>query len=201
MIKSFNRIYKFIIQAVVAGFGLTFTGICLLMVYLFFENVLWYIPFFIFALVVSIIAGSFFNVILSIPFKLPQKFDLLKNRVALGEYKNLQEFQEDIANFILTFFNFVGADVVGGKFHLKTCQPTIKECNVDFSLLNQESFTKNKLRLNEDYKAFYLPIELSGEDLGYFILITRGYTIPVLYAVLQDFENYYLDDQIKHFLK
>lgn len=202
MLRSFHSIYKFIIQATVAGFGVMFTAICMLIVYLFFDSILWYIPFFIFALVFSVVAGSYLHVLLSIPFQMPQEFDKLKNKVALGAYSNLQDFQEDVASFVMKFFSFVGADVVGAKFHFINCQPTIKECEIDFSQLNKESFNKrNKARLNDHHKAYHLPIQLGDEQLGYMILITKGYTLPIFYSILQDFENYYLDDQIKHFVK
>lgn len=202
MLRSFHSIYKFIIQATVAGFGVLFTGLCMLVVYLFFDNILWYIPFFIVSLVISIVAGSYLHVLLSIPFQLPQDFDRLKNKVALGEYNNLQEFQDDVANFVMKFFSFVGADVVGAKFHFINCVPTIKECDIDFTQLNKESFNKrNKARLSEQHKAYHLPIQLGDEHLGYIILITKGYTLPLFYSILVDFENYYLDDQIKHFVR
>lgn len=200
MLRSFNSIYKFIIQSTVTGFGVLFTGLCMLIVYLFFNNILWYIPFFIFALVVSIVAGSYLHVLLSIPFQLPQKFDQLKNKVALGQYANLQEFQEDVASFVMKFFSFVGADIVGAKFHFANCEATIKECDIDFSSLNKDSFNKrHKARLNGNHKAYHLPVILGDEHLGYMIVITKGYTLPIFYSILEDFENYYLDDQIKHF--
>ncbi|MDA3893369.1 MAG: hypothetical protein PF517_17030 [Salinivirgaceae bacterium] len=201
MLRSFSTIYTFIIQATVAGFGLVFTGLCMLLVYLFFDNVLWYIPFFIAGILISILVGSYLSVVLSIPFKLPQQFDKLKNKVALGHYSNLQAFQEDIADFMLTFFNFIGADIEGGKFHFTDCKATIKPCNVDFDALTETSFRNNKAKINGNYKAFHVPIHLGSEKLGYIIIITKGYTIPIFYAILQDFENYYLDDQIKCFVK
>lgn len=200
MLRSFNSIYQFIIQATIAGFGLIFTGLCFFGVYVLCDNILWYIPVFIFALIVSIIAGSYINVVLSIPFQLPKKFDPLKNNVSLNKYANLQEFQEDIADFMIGFFNFLGFDIVAGKFHFKNCEATIKACDVDFSHVKQDSFKNNKLKLVKGYHAFHIPIDLGGEYLGYMIVITKGYTLPVFHSVLQDFENYYLDDQIKHFL-
>ena len=198
MFTSFDNIYSFIIKATIIGFGILFTLLCCLAVYLFFDNPLWYIPFSIFGIIASILAGSYLHVVLSIPFQLPKKFDPIKNKVALGEYSNISAFQEDIANFLIVFFNFPGADIVGGKFHFKGCNPTIKKCGVSFDDLTEKSFSNNKKRLDDNHKAFHLPIMLGNQSLGYMILITKGYTIPVFYSILEDFENYYLDDQIKH---
>jgi len=201
MLRSYSAIYKFIIQATVTGFGIILTGLCLLLVYLFFDNFLWYIPFLIVGIVISIIIGSYLHVVLSIPFKLPQKFDVLKNKVAVGEYSNLQEFQEAIADFMLSFFNFIGADIIGGKFHFIGCETTFRECEVDCKELGESSFKNNRKKINGNHKAYHLPIKLGEEKLGYMVLVTKGYTLPLFYSILQDFENYYLDDQIKHFVK
>jgi amino acid transporter len=201
MLTSFNTIYSFIIKATVIGFGVLFTSLCCVFVYFTWNTLQWYIPFFIFALIVSTLVGSYLFVVLSIPFELPKKFDVIKNKVAMGGYVSLQEFQEEVADFMLSFFNFQGADIIGGKFHFTGCTATQKECGVDFSQLSADSFSKIKKRIDARHKAFHIPIILGGENLGYMILITRGYTIPIFYSLIQDFENYYLDDQIKHFVK
>lgn len=201
MFKSFNTIYNFIIKTTIITFGVIFTVLCCLLVYFFFDNALWYIPFLILAIVVSILGGSYLFVVLNVPFQLPGKFDHIKNNVALGKYKNLQEFQLEIADFMLGFFSFYGASIVGGKFHFVGCEPLIKDCEVDFSELNKESFKNNKRKLKDDKKAFHLPITLGEEKLGYMIVVTEGYTLPIFYSILNDFEDYYLDDQIRHFVK
>jgi len=197
MLKSFNHIFGFLIGLTVVGFGVVFTAICLLLVYFLFDNaILWYIPTFIFGIVISIFIGSFVHVVLSIPFKLSQEYDAIKNKVALNEYQSLQEFQEEVACFMIRFFNFKGVDIIGGKFHFEGCNTTIKDCDVDFAHLTKADFTKYKIRLKGNHKAFYLPIDLGNRHLGSMILITKGYTLPIFYSILQDFENYYLDDQL-----
>lgn len=201
MFKSFNKIYALIIQVVVITFGVIFTSLCCLIVYFFFDNLVWYIPFVFIGVIISIIVGAYLYVILTIPFKMPEKFDVIKNKVALGEYKSINDFQTDVANFLKDFFNFFGANVVGGKFCLKNCEQLILDCNVDFSALNQDSFTRNKKWLRNNKRAFHLPVKLGDRKLGYIILITQGYTLPVFNSVLKDFENYYLDDQLIHLIK
>lgn len=201
MLSSFRNIYSFIIKAAITAFGMVFISLCCLIVYLFFDKIEWYIPFVIFGFIISIVVGSYIHVVLSIPFQLPQKFDPIKNKVALRKYSDMQEFQEEIANFILSFFNFLGADVIGGKFHFVQCNSIVKGVEIDYSKLTAESFKKNKIRISTHSKAFHLPIILGEEKLGYMILITKGYTLPIFYSLLEDFENYYLDDQIKHFVK
>lgn len=201
MFSSFNNIYNLIIKLTVISFGVIFTVLCCSLVYFFFDNLLWYIPFILFAVIVSILVGAYLFVVLTIPFKLPGKFDELKNKVALGEYSSIQEFQSEIAEFLVSFFNFFGANVIGGKFHLAKCEPKIIDCGIDFSSINKDSFKNNKTRLNNSKQAFHLPIKLGVHQLGYIILVTEGFTLPIFYSILKDFENYYLDDQIVHLLK
>lgn len=201
MFKSFNNIYNFIIKTSIITFGVIFTVLSCLLVYFFFENPLWYIPFLIIAIVISILAGSYIYVVLKIPFQLPGKFDPIKNNVALGKYSSLQEFQDEIADFMISFFSFYGASIIGGKFHFTGCESIIRECDVNFSEINENSFKQNKLKLEDDKKAYHIPIQLGDENLGYMILITDGYTLPIFYSIIQDFEEYYLDDQILHFKK
>lgn len=200
MLTSFSRIYNFIIKGTVITFGVIFTILCCLLVYFFFDNLLWYIPFLIISVVVSTLVGSYLYVVLNIPFQLPAKFDPIKNSVALGDYENLEAFQVEIASFMVSFFSFFGANVVGGKFHFKNCEAHIVACDVDFSAMSEDSFKKSVLRLKNNRKAFHLPIHLGDESLGYMILICEDYTLPILLSVFKDFENYYLDDQIKHFV-
>jgi len=201
MFSSFNNIYTFIIKSTVITFGIIFTIICCLLVYFFFDNLLWYIPFILIATIVSILVGAYLYVVLSIPFKLPGQFDVLKNKVALREYQHVQDFQTELAEFLIGFFNFFGANIVGGKFHLAKCEPKIIECDVDFSAFNKDSFKNNKKKLKNNKRAFHLPVKLGSHQLGYIILITEGYTLPLFYSIMKDFENHYLDDQIIHLIK
>ena len=197
MVTTLSNIYSFIINATVIVLGIIITLISLLIPYLLFDNQLLYIPFLIGGIVISIVVGSHLFVVLSIPFQLPKRFDPIKNKVALGEYSSIEEFQLDIANFMVSFFNFAGADIVGGKFHFTNCEHIIIECGVNFDNLTKQDFkNKNSKKIDSNYKAFHLPIKLGNKNLGYMILITKGFTLPILYSILEDFENYYLDDQI-----
>ena len=201
MFSSFNNIFSFIIKATVIFMGLVITAFSLLLPYLLFDNLLFYIIAFFLGVIISIVVGSYLFVILSIPLQLPQKFDIIKNRVALNKFSSIQEFQSEIGDFMVSFFNFMGVDIIGGKFHFINCDPTIIECGVDFSKLKTQDFIKNRKKLDSGLQAFYLPIQIEDQDLGYMILITKGYTLPLFYSILEDFENYYLDDQIIHFTK
>ncbi len=200
MLRSFGAIYRFISRAFIILFALIITAGFGLIVHFCLANPLWYIPFLIFGIIISILVGSYIDVVLSVPFELPAKFDPIRDKVAQGGYNSLQEFQREIANFMLDFFNFLGADIVGGKFHFKDCEPLLMECDLDFSQFNPDSFKKNKKRINANQIAFHLSVHLGNEKLGYMIIITSGYVLPIFYSILEDFVNHYLDDQIKHFL-
>ena len=201
MFSTFSNIYSFIIKANVILIGSLITSINLFTAYYFFNNPLSYVLFFIIGVVISIITGAHIFVILSIPFQLPPKFDVIKNNVALNKYESIQDLQSDIAKFMVSFFSFAGLDIVGGKFHFLEAEPEIIQCDVDLSKLSEQDFINNKKKLDSKHKAYYVPIILGEHHLGYMILVTKGYTLPIFYSILEDFENYYIDDQILHFAK
>lgn len=199
MLSTFNNAYQLLIKTSVILIGTILPSLILLIHYQFFYTSNLYIPLLLTGVILSVVFCSYLYVILSIPLLLPQKFDLIKNNVALNKYSNLQEFQTAVSNFMVSFFNFKGVDIVGGKFHFTGCEPVIIECGVDLTKIEVQNFSKNKLKLPGNHTAFFLPIELANQELGYMILVTKGFTLPFVYSILQDFENYYLDDQILHF--
>ena len=96
MFLTFNNIYSFIIKLTVIVLGVIITAISLLVSYFLLDNTLFYFIFFVFGVTISIIVGSYIYVILSIPLLLPQKFDSIKNSIALNKYSTLQELQSEI---------------------------------------------------------------------------------------------------------
>lgn len=199
MLSTFNNIYCFIIKLSVILLGGVIPSIFLLFNYLFFNTLKLYIPLFLIGVIISVLVCSYLYVVLSIPLLLPQKFDSIKNNVALNKYSNLQEFQKAVSDFIVSFFNYKGMDIVGGKFHFNGCEPIIMECEMDLTKIEEKDFNLNRLKTIPNHTAFFLPIKLGDNDLGYMILVTKGFTLPFVYSILEDFENYYLDDQILHF--
>ena len=152
----------------------------------------------IFAVTLSVFTGALTYVVFSIPFDLAVKFDPIKNDIASGKLSDLNEAQKTIGEFAVSFFNYVGADVVGGKIHFKgSSSPTVIECETDIESIPLEKLRqKKKLHIAKNYKAYYLPVIFEEEELGYLILITKGFTFPFFYSILEYFEDYSLDDQV-----
>jgi len=147
----------------------------------------------------SIFTGAFSYVIFSIPFDLAVKFDPIKNDIASGKLSDINEAQKVIGEFIVGFFNYVGADIIDAKVHFKGSEtPAIVKGSVDFNNIDISDLKqKRKKRIDANHKAFYLPVVFEKEELGYLLLIIKGSTFPFFYHILEYFEDFFLDDQIK----
>lgn len=159
---------------------------------------LWQIPASIIGTIIAVTSGIYFYTILSIPYKLSRKFDTIKNKVALEAYTSCDDFQEEIANFIIDFFNYPGANVIGGNFHFKNCKNYIKNSGEDIQKFRSNTITKYKLKSGKN--AVYVPIKIANHNLGDMLLILEGQTLPLFKSIIADFENYFLDDQLYHVL-
>jgi len=162
------------------------------------------IPNTIIGLLLGVLSATYFYVILLIPYELGIKFDPIKNKVAQSAFKNTEDFQLEIAQFISEFFHYPGAHIIGGIYKFKDT-PTLSinapnedlEANTLKNLSKDESVKKISIH---NKKAFLVPIQLGNTPLGYMILFTKGFTFPFIKDLLSDFENYYLDDQLMHVL-
>ena len=198
MKSSFFKIFDLLaaLAAIVAG-AVVFGILAALAFYLLWGSY-FIIIYGIFAVTFSVFTGALTYVVFSIPFDLAVKFDPIKNDIASGKLSDLNGAQKTIGEFAVSFFNYVGADVVGGKVYFKgSYLPSVIECETDIEGIPLEMLRqKKRLRIDKNHKAYYLPVIFEEEELGYLILITKGFTFPFFYSILEYFEDYSLDDQV-----
>ncbi|RXQ97380.1 hypothetical protein EO244_00370 [Ancylomarina salipaludis] len=196
MFSSFEIIYKFSLQLLLSFWVLMWSigswyGIELLM-----GVSVWQIPASIIGTLIAVVSGIYFYTILSIPYKLSRKFDHIKDKVALETYTSCDDFQKEVADFIIDFFNYPGANVIGGNFHFNNCKSYTK--NSGEEILKFRSNTITKFKLKSGKRAVYVPIRIANHELGDMLLIMEGPTLPIFNDIIADFENYFLDDQLYH---
>ncbi|MRT93392.1 hypothetical protein [Ancylomarina sp. 16SWW S1-10-2] len=198
MFSSFEIIYKFSLQLILSFWIIVWSILSWYGVELVFGISLWQIPSTILGTLLAVITGVYFYSILSIPYKLSRKFDIIKDKVALESYQNCDDFQKEVADFIIDFFNYPGTNVIGGNFHFKGCKKYI--CNSGEQIDNFKSDSITKYKLKSGKRAVYIPIKIAEHDLGDMLLIMEGWTLPLFKSIMADFENYFLDDQLFHVL-
>lgn len=198
MFSSFEIIYKFSLQLLLSFWILVWSICSWYGIELIFGMSLWQIPATIIGTLLAVVSGVYFYTILSIPYKLSRKFDVIKDKVALETYKSTEEFQKEVADFIIDFFNYPGANVIGGNFHFKNCKTYINNSGEEIKKYRSDEITKIKLKSGK--RAIYVPIKIANQELGDMLLIMEGRTLPLFKSILSDFENYFLDDQLYHVL-
>ena len=198
MFSSFEIVYKISLQLILSFWILVWSILSWYGVQLAFGISIWQIPSTILVTLLAVISGVYFYTILSIPYKLSRKFDIIKDKVALEAYENCNDFQKEVADFIIGFFNYPGANVIGGNFRFKGCEKYINNSGEEINKFKSESITKFKLKSGK--RAVYIPIKIAEHDLGDMLLIMEGNTLPLFKSIMADFENYFLDDQLFHVL-
>lgn len=197
MFSTFERIFNFAINTIVFLAALIITAVFWFLATFLFDSFALYFGIAAFGVLLGIIVGAYLYLVLSLPFQLSKKFDKIKDKVALKEYGSVAEFQNDIATFIIDVFAYPGITIDGGVFDFNKAERLTVNVDFDLELLSDLSEEKTIKKVN-GFKAFYIPISLGNQNLGSMILFSKSFTLPILYAVLLDFENYMLDDQLLH---
>ncbi len=199
MHSVFTAIYKLIINFTVTLLGIIVFCAMWFAGYLLFKEFYFQIPFIILGLVVAVLSGSYLHVLLRIPFDMPEQFDEIKNKVALQAYDSVEDFQQEIGSFLINFFRFSGADIYAGYFKFNGAEPLFLNVDIDIDqVLESDGEKIKRTKISKDVMAFYVPVVIGNKQLGKMILLTKGTVLPFMENVLEDFENYYLDDQLLH---
>ena len=199
MKNSFFKIFGFLVAVTAIATGVVVFSVLMAIAYFLTHDYVLMIPYGVAFAVIAVMAGSFSYVIFSIPFDLAVKFDVIKNDIASGKLSDIDEAQKTIGEFTIQFFNYVGADVVCAKVHFEGGKkPFVSDCNTDIDRISQEELKqKRKHRIDREHKAFYLPVVFEERELGYLLLVTHGPVYPFFYKILEYYEDFFLDDQVK----
>jgi len=163
-------------------------------------------------LVISVILGSYLHLLSFIPVNLASSFDPIKNDVARGKLKTLEEFSNRMCKFITGFFSFTFFDIehclvhINGHAITSTFDPDAVELNDDFlgtrSRAETEVTYAGKLIISGvNYKQYLIPVWFGEQWLGYIAVYTRQTLRKPFRFLLSDLENNFIDDQLIHILK
>ena len=157
-----------------------------------------------------VVIGAFINVVSYIPFNLASAFDPIKNDIAAGKISNLEQLQRRLTLFTTSFFDFSFIDIEMAAIQLEgsalvSHQETGGLVTVleEFGMLEKSRQLESVIRagritLGENgYHLYILPIWFGEEYLGYMALLSRTRIRRFFQKFLMEFENNFLDDQIK----
>ena len=165
-------------------------------------------------LILVIILGSMIHVISYIPFNLATAFDPIKNDIASGEIKTIEELGERITRFTVKFYNFSFLDITHAYLETEDSGVIGFESNGELDKLLKEYRMLDKSKALEeitlagkislpdrDYQLYILPIWLGGRWLGYMALLSEKRISRFFQRFLMEYEENFLDDQIMHVVR
>ncbi len=159
------------------------------------------IPLILVGTLLAVVLSSYIYVILMLPITMYAQFDKIKNKVALKQYQDINHFQEDIAKFTVGFFKSGGINIESGLFHFKYgekffCQMEEFGFNIaDYPDVKNRTVIKIKAN---NKNAYLIKVSLDVHDLGYMVLFPKGFVLPFFDAILTDYKNNCIDDQLMH---
>lgn len=146
-------------------------------------------------MIVGSVASVYLYVIITIPGLLTKEFDGIKNRLALGEFKSVEDFQNEVGHFLVKFFRFPGMTVTGGQFRFKGCELLNIDTKADYSEI--EEGREIRAIKQKGVTIIYVPVIMGDEFLGDFCLEVNTLSKRLFKAFISDFENFLLDDLLK----
>jgi hypothetical protein len=162
-------------------------------------------------MILVVVIGTIIYYISFIPFNLASAFDPIKNDIASGKIRNMQQLGIRITEFTVQFFNFSFLDIdhafmqtPGGELishdDLTGIQQVLDEYNIlETSKELDEIIRAGKISLPVgNYHLYILPIWFGNRWLGYMGLLTHKKISRFFQRFLEEFENNFLDDQVMH---
>ena len=156
-----------------------------------------------------VVLGSLIHTVSYIPFHLATAFDPIKNDIAAGRIREMEDLGKRITQFTTDFFNFAFLDIRHAYFHTAGGGvisheelPETRQAMQEFGMLelskNLEQIARaGKItRGGRDYHLYILPVRFGDEWLGYLGLLTRHRISRFFQRYLVEFENNFLDDQV-----
>lgn len=178
------------------------------------HNVLVYFFISILYFILALVLGIYLYVVFHIPEKIARAFDPIKNDIAARRIHTFSEFGIKLVDFLCSFFDFAFFDIECAwiKSKDKTIVFSDPKCKSLFSgneleTIEKESMLSDKLTLYNQTRTdsgtsytYFLPIFFEEQWIGYIGFISKNKLGKIYKNILQDFENNYLDDQLKHIL-
>ena len=160
--------------------------------------------------ILGVLGGSYLSVISDLSTQVYKNFDEVKNDVADNKINSPEEFSKVLSDFLIKTFNYVFFDVKYCIFKLENSNYYYSnECihdQLSNELVSFEEYSKNYSGVKfisvvniEDIKhyCYGVPIWFGKDYLGYFAVLTRQKLNSFFKNYLADFEDDYIDDQLK----
>ncbi|MEN8204117.1 MAG: hypothetical protein ABFS28_16080 [Bacteroidota bacterium] len=213
--RSYSYIYN--VQRIILLVFYTTTAIALsvplakLVTILFPNNFFPLIITLILYLVAVVIVGSLIHVISYIPFNLAASFDPVKNEIASGEIKTIDQLGKRISAFTVDFFDFSFLDITHAFIQTAASGlisheeiPELEKVLEEYRMLEKSQELEEVIRAGEitlpegRLHLYILPIWFGDHWLGYMALLSEKRISRFFLRFLSEYENNFLDDQIMH---
>ncbi len=160
-------------------------------------------------IIIFTVIGAYLYVLFKIPYQLQYDFDDIKNKIASKEISNIDEFEKELSDFIIRFFNFVFLDIQECAIQIKNRKiffsSEILKDLLDYDDLSKKSAeTQKTIKLgnirikDQKYHVLLLPIWFGKEWYGFILILSRTRLFRLYRRMLEDFENNFIDDQLIH---
>jgi len=162
-------------------------------------------------LVGVIVVGSLIHVISYIPFNLAASFDPIKNEIASGDIKSIDQLGKRITAFTVNFFNFSFLDITHAFIETADSglisheeAPGLVTVLEEYGMLEKSRELEEIIRAGEitlpegTHQLYILPIWFGNHWLGYMALLSEKRISRFFLRFLSEYENNFLDDQIMH---
>ena len=157
-----------------------------------------------------VVLGAFIQVVSFIPFNLASAFDPIKNDIASGRITTLEQIQRRLTLFTTGFFDFAFIDIEYAAIQLEGSKLVSHqeaeglETVLDtYGMLEKSRQLESIIRAGKitlgdlDYQLYILPIWFGDQYLGYMAIVSRKRISRFFQKILMEYENNFLDDQIK----
>jgi hypothetical protein len=211
--RSFSYIYN--VQRIILLVFYTATAIALsiplakLVSLLFTDSVFPLVASLVIYMVGVVVIGSFIHVVSYIPFNLASAFDPIKNEIAEGKIRTMEQLGRKITQFTTGFFDFSFVDIEHAALQLEG-SPLLSHEEIPGleSVLEESGMLEKGRKLEEIIRAgritlgqkvchlYILPIWFGERYLGYLALVSRKRISRFFQKFLMEYENNFLDDQI-----
>ena len=164
-------------------------------------------------MVLVVVIGSFIHVVSYIPFNLASAFDPIKNDIASGTIKDVDQFGKRISQFTTEFFDFSFLDITHAFIQTEKSDlishedmEEVKAVLGEYGMLEKSKQLEEIIRAGQfsfhdhEYHLYILPIWFGDRWLGYMGLLTRKRISRFFQRFLMEFENNFLDDQILYMM-
>lgn len=158
-------------------------------------------------LIGAVLLWAYLFVLFSIPQKIAGAFDSFKNKISTGEISDTKLFSNELASFLIKFFNysffdieFAAVYIYKGELHFSSKE--IEDIH-DWKKIGEKSEKSAEIQLygrlkidHSSYSCYTIPIFFNEKYLGFFTVFTRQRLGRLSQKFLTDLEENFIDDQL-----